>query len=97
MNYAGMGTSLSFTSRLEEAAATRGGDADSGFFGMPERRRYAADEGWDELMLPFVRDAAVAAVAARQGATAKDASPRRDEAASDVIAYFDPSDRATEL
>ena len=60
-----MQTSLSYTDRLyveRENSAERGYHYVSG---MPKRRVYAADQGWDELFGP-----ASTAPAARQGATA---------------------------
>jgi hypothetical protein len=63
----GMGTSLSYTSRTSERIEAKAEAGRHVVVGMPYRRQYAADLGWDELMLAYVPKVAPRM---RQGAAA---------------------------
>lgn len=79
-----MGTSLNYTSHLNAFTERKAVAANWTDEGMPYRRRYEADQGWDELFAPK----------RRQGATARDmAPPSPPPAERETFIYFDPSDR----
>ena len=91
----GMGTSLSYTSRLSRRTEAKAEAGHHAIHGMPHRRAYAADQGWDLLMLPYVKGKGGAE--GTQPSAADQPPPevqpdQSDEAAPVVLAYVDPSD-----
>jgi hypothetical protein len=79
----GMGTSLSYTNHLSEPIEAKAAAGRHVVAGMPYRRAYAADQGWDELMSAYVRKAAAPPPRARQGAVGTPPAVRPAGAASD--------------